>query len=291
MARVVSWRKLRFRFDWMLTVATLVCISLGLLNLWSAVRERQFHLFAQQLSWAAVGGLLFLAVASFDYRVIARMGYALYGVGIALLVTVLIHGKMVGGSRRWFDLGAFHLQPSELMKVLTIIALAKYVHETPALDGRTLRHILVPIFLAGLPFLLIAAQPDLGTALIIVLIFATVMLTARLRLKTMAGIALVVALAATPLWEYALHDYQRNRILAFINPALDPATAWQPRQAMNAVGSGRLIGKGFLQGHADSVALAAGPVDGFSRLPCGPRNGGSWAAWWCCSPTRFWPCG
>jgi rod shape determining protein RodA len=105
---------------------------------------------------------------------------------------------MVGGSRRWFDLGAFHLQPSELMKVLTIIALAKYVHETPALDGRTLRHILVPIFLAGLPFLLIAAQPDLGTALIIVLIFATVMLTARLRLKTMAGIAFVVALAAAP---------------------------------------------------------------------------------------------
>ena len=206
MARVVSWRKLRFRFDWMLTVATLVCISLGLLNLWSAVRERQFHLFAQQLSWAAVGGLLFLGVASFDYRVIARMGYLLYGFGIALLVTVLIHGKMVGGSRRWFDLGAFHLQPSELMKVLTIIALAKYVHETPALDGRTLRHILVPILLAGLPFLLIAAQPDLGTALILALIFATVMLTARLRLKTMAGIALVVALAATPLWEYALHD-------------------------------------------------------------------------------------
>jgi hypothetical protein len=85
----------------MLTVATLVCISLGLLNLWSAVRERQFHLFAQQLSWAAVGGLLFLAVASFDYRVIARMGYVLYGIGIALLVAVLIHGKMVGGSSLW----------------------------------------------------------------------------------------------------------------------------------------------------------------------------------------------
>ncbi len=248
MARVVSWRKLRFRFDWTLTVAVLVCISLGLLNLWSAVRERQFHLFAQQLSWAAVGSLLLLAIASFDYRVIARLGYLLYGVGIALLSVVLVHGKIVGGSRRWFDLGAFHFQPSELMKVLTIIALAKYIHETPALDGRTLRHILVPMGLAGLPFLLIAAQPDLGTALMIVLIFATVMLVARLRLKTMAGIGVVVALAATPLWEYALHDYQRNRVLAFINPALDPATAWQPRLAMNAVGSGRFIGKGFLQG-------------------------------------------
>jgi rod shape determining protein RodA len=248
MPRVVSWRKLRFRFDWTLSVAAAVCIALGLLNLWSAVRERQFHLFAQQLSWLAGGTLIFLAIASFDYRIISRIGYILYGFGIVLLVAVLVHGKVVSGSRRWFDLGAFHLQPSELMKVLTIIALAKYIHDTPALDGRTLRHILVPLFLAGLPVLLIAAQPDLGTALIIGLISATVVLIARLRMKTLGGIVVAGALALAPLWEYALHDYQRNRVLAFINPALDPATAWQPRQAMNAVGSGRFIGKGFLQG-------------------------------------------
>jgi rod shape determining protein RodA len=161
---------------------------------------------------------------------------------------VLIHGKVVSGSRRWFDLGAFHLQPSELMKVLTIIALAKYIHDTPSLDGRTLRHILVPLFLAGLPILLVAAQPDLGTALIIGLISATVVVIARLRMNTLGGIIVAGVLAIAPLWEYALHDYQRNRVLAFINPALDPATAWQPRQAMNAVGSGRFIGKGFLQG-------------------------------------------
>jgi rod shape determining protein RodA len=248
MPRVVSWRKLRFRFDWTLTIAATVCLSLGLLNLWSAVRERQFNLFAQQLSWIAGGALIFLAVASFDYRIISRIGYVLYAIGIVLLVSVLVHGKVVSGSRRWFDLGAFHLQPSELMKVLTIIALAKYIHDTPSLDGRTLRHILVPLFLAGLPVLLVAAQPDLGTALIIGLISATVVIIARLRGKTLAGIVVAGALAIAPLWEYALHDYQRNRVLAFINPALDPATAWQPRQAMNAVGSGRFIGKGFLQG-------------------------------------------
>lgn len=105
-----------------------------------------------------------------------------------------------------------------------------------------------PLFLAGLPVLLVAAQPDLGTALIIGLISATVVIIARLRMKTLGGIVVAGALAIAPLWEYALHDYQRNRVLAFINPALDPATAWQPRQAMNAVGSGRFIGKGFLQG-------------------------------------------
>ena len=238
MPKTVSWRKLRFRFDWTLTFAVTLCFCLGLLNLWSAVRERQFSLFAQQLSWLAGGMLLFLAVASFDYRIISRIGYVLYGFGIILLVAVLVHGKVVSGSRRWFDLGFFHLQPSELMKVLTIVALAKYIHDTPALDGRTLRHILVPLFLAGLPVLLVAAQPDLGTALIIGLISATVVVIARLRMKTLGGIVVVGA----------LHDYQRNRVLAFINPAMDPATAWQPRQAMNAVGSGRFIGKGFLQG-------------------------------------------
>jgi rod shape determining protein RodA len=93
--KVVSWRKLRFRFDWTLTIATTVCFCLGLLNLWSAVRERQFNLFAQQLSWLAGGMLIFLAVASFDYRIISRIGYILYGFGIVLLVAVLVHGKVV----------------------------------------------------------------------------------------------------------------------------------------------------------------------------------------------------
>ncbi len=246
--KLVSWRKLRFRFDWTLTVAVVIVAALGLLNLWSAVRERQFHLFAQQLSWLALGALGFLVVATFDYRLIARLGYLLYAGGVLLLVAVLAIGKVVGGSRRWFDLGPFHLQPSELMKVLLVIAMAKYINDSPALQGRTLRHLLIPLALAGAPILLIAVQPDFSTALIVGLIFVTVMLTARLKLKTFAGIVALAALAAAPLWEYGLRDYQKNRVLAFINPTLNPASAWQPRQAMNAVGSGRFIGKGFLQG-------------------------------------------
>ncbi len=248
MLKTISWRKLRFRFDWTLTVAMLGVVSLGLLNLWSAVRERQFQLFAQQITWLAAGALIFLLVASFDYRRIARLGYVFYGIGVALLVPVLLIGRVTGGARRWFDLGPMHGQPSELMKVMMIVAVAKYINDTPALEGRTFRHLLLPVALAGLPMLLIAAQPDLGTALIIALIFVTIMLTARLKLRTLGAIVAMGLLAAAPVWEYALRDYQRNRILAFINPALDPATAWQPRQAMNAVGSGRFIGKGFLHG-------------------------------------------
>src|SRR5215831_6632293 len=99
--KIASWRKVRFRFDWTLSVAALAVIALGLLNLWSAVRERQFQLFAQQLSWLALGGLGFLAVATFDYRIIARLGYVFYGGGLLLLAAVLAAGKVVGGSRRW----------------------------------------------------------------------------------------------------------------------------------------------------------------------------------------------
>ncbi|MCG5054426.1 MAG: rod shape-determining protein RodA [Myxococcales bacterium] len=249
MLKVFSWRKLVFRFDWTLVLGTLVVVFLGLVNLWGSVKDQQYLLFARQLSWVGLGLVLFFVIASIDYRIIARYAYVLYGGGALLLVAVLLAGKMVAGARRWFDLGPSHFQPSEIMKVVVILALGKYLNDTPVLEGRTLRHLAMPVVIVGVPFLLIAAQPDLGTAMMVALIFLSVMITARLRVKTMLGLAALALLAAAPIWEYVLHDYQRSRVLAFINPALDPATAWQPRQAMNAVGSGRFIGKGFLEGN------------------------------------------
>jgi rod shape determining protein RodA len=248
MLRSFSWRKLLLRFDWTLAFLVLVLAVLGLVNLWGSVEDHQYTLFGRQLSWLAFGGLCFFLVASIDYRILARHAYVFYGAGAMLLISVLIAGKVVSGARRWFDLGPSHLQPSELMKVLVIMALGKYLNDSPASDGRTWRQLAVPMGLIGFPVLLIAAQPDLGTALIILLLCGSVMLTARLKLKTMGGLLVLAALAMAPLWEYGLHDYQKSRVLAFVNPALDPATAWQPLQAMNAVGSGRVLGKGFLDG-------------------------------------------
>jgi rod shape determining protein RodA len=248
MLKVFSWRKLVFRFDWTLVLAVLMVISLGLVNLWGSVKAQQYLLFARQLSWLGLGLLLFFVIASIDYRIIARYSYVLYGGGAMLLVAVLIAGKVVAGARRWFDLGPSHLQPSEMMKVVVILAVGKYLNDTPLHQGRMWKHLAVPVAIVGLPVLLIAAQPDLGTAVMVLLIFMSVMITARLKAKTMLGLGALAALAIAPIWEYGLHDYQKGRVLAFINPNLDPATAWQPRQAMNAVGSGRFIGKGFLEG-------------------------------------------
>lgn len=241
-----AWRKLKFRFDWTLTLSALVVTTLGLLNLWSAVHDRQSNLFSQQVSWLGLGAAVFLVVATFDYRTISRLGYILQGVGVALLLGVLAFGKMVGGGRRWFDLGPFHVQPSEMVQLLTVVALGKYLNDSPALEGRSWRHLAIPVVIVSLPALLIAKQPDFGTAFLLLLIFFTVMMTARLQLKTLAAILGLATVAAFPIYQHLLHEYQRKRFEAFFNP--NSEGAYQTRQALNAIGSGRFIGKGFMHG-------------------------------------------
>src|SRR4029078_8579332 len=202
--KAVGWRKLRFRCDGTLTLSALTVAGLGLVNLWSAVHDRQSNLFSQQISWLGLGAAVFLGVASFDYRNIARLGYIMHGVGVALLLGVLLFGKTVGGGRRWFDLGPFHLQPSELVQLLTIVGLGKYLNDSPALERRTGRHLAVPVLIAAVPFLLIAKQPDFGTAFLLLLIFFTIMMTARLRLKTLVTIVGVAIVAAFPIYQHLM---------------------------------------------------------------------------------------
>jgi len=244
--KAVGWRKLRFRFDWTLTLSALTVAGLGLVNLWSAVHERQTNLFSQQISWLGLGAAVFLGVAMSDYRNIARLGYIMQGVGVALLLGVLLFGKMVGGGRRWFDLGPFHLQPSELMQLLTIVALGKYLNDSPAFEERSWRQLAIPVAIVSAPVLLIAKQPDFGTAFLLLLIFFTIMMTARLKLKTLLAIMGLATLAAFPIYQHLLHEYQRKRVEAFFNP--NSEGAYQARQALHAIGSGRFIGKGFLHG-------------------------------------------
>jgi rod shape determining protein RodA len=244
--KAVGWRKLRFRFDWTLTLSALTVAGLGLVNLWSAVHDRQSNLFSQQISWLGLGAAVFLGVASFDYRNIARLGYIMHGVGVALLLGVLLFGKMVGGGRRWFDLGPFHLQPSELMQLLTIVALGKYLNDSPAFEERSWRHLAIPVVIVSAPALLIAKQPDLGTSFVLLLIFFSIMMTARLKLKTLAAILALAAVLGFRFYDRILHPFQRKRVEAFFDPGSEGA--YQARQALNAVGSGRFFGKGYLHG-------------------------------------------
>jgi rod shape determining protein RodA len=132
------------------------------------------------------------------------------------------------------------------MQVLTIVALGKYLNDSPALEGRSWRHLAIPVAIVAVPALLVAKQPDFGTSFLMLAIFITIMLMARLRLKTLATILALAALAAAPIYEHLFHDYQRKRFEAFFNP--NSEGAYQTRQALNAIGSGRLFGKGYLHG-------------------------------------------
>jgi rod shape determining protein RodA len=252
------WRILRTRFDWPLSIVTALLLTLGLINLYSATLNRQAELVGKQLGWLAMGVVGFLAAATFDYRRLMRLSYGFYVVGVLSLIWVLVGGRSSWGAQRWIDIGPLTLQPSELVKVLLILALARHFQQSPSVKQRSWRHLLIPVALAAVPVLLVAAQPDLDTSLVMTLVCLTVLLTARLSLRTWVGIMVAALLALVPMWEYGLRQYQRNRIIAFVNPELDPTTAWQPQQAMNALGSGQVLGKGLL--HATVVRARSLPA-------------------------------
>lgn len=247
---VTAFRKLRTKFDWPLFGAILAIITIGLINLYSATRVAPKGLYQNQLVWFAVGGVIFMVTAASDYRLFERLAYAIYGVGLVLLVAVLIGGKTVKGSSRWLGFGPFGIQPSELAKIAVIVALSKLFAGDPMdLALRPWRYLVSALALMGLPMLLIMKQPDLGTALILYLIATTIIMVVPLQLHvkllTLGGELLV----GTVFFLFKLHGYQKKRLLTFIDPSLDPSGAgWHARQAIFAVGSGKWNGKGWLHG-------------------------------------------
>lgn len=242
--------KLRQHFDWPLFIAIVILAVIGIVNLYSATSSTTLTLARKQIYWVVVGMAVFLLVAAVDYRVLNRSAYLLYIIGVIALVIVLIVGRNVNGAQRWLlGVGGFGGQPSEIMKVLMIIALAKYLHDDPVVEGRSLKHMAIPFAVVGLPVVLILRQPDLGTAMLIFLLFLSVMLLTKLKLRSIITLFLV-AVALLPItWAYLLKDYQKQRIYTFINPLDDPTGAgWHARQSLYAIGSGGISGKGFMKG-------------------------------------------
>jgi rod shape determining protein RodA len=241
--------KLRQHFDWPLFFAILILAAIGVVNLYSATSSTRLNLGRQQLYWLAFGAVAFLITTAIDYRVFNRWAYLLYAIGLVLLSLVLIVGRNVNGAQRWLQLGGVGGQPSELMKVLLIIALAKFLHDDPVVEGRSVKHLAIPFVLVGLPVVLILKQPDLGTAMLIALLFLSVMLLIKLKLRSVITLLLTVVLSLPLTWSYLLKDYQKQRILTFLNPGEDPSGAgYHLRQSLFAIGSGGFFGKGYMKG-------------------------------------------
>lgn len=242
----------RDNFDWVLFLTAAALAVIGVINLYSATsvsRAALSEIYIQQVYWLVLGGILGSVVAVIDYRHYERLGYVLYGVGIVLLVLVFILGKDIRGSSRWIQIGSFSFQPSEFMKLFLIIALAKVLHDDPKTEARTLKDLAIPALVAVVPVVLVLRQPDLGTALILLLIFGTVCLLTRIRWQSIVTLVVGAGIAAPLLWTYVLKDYQKQRITVFLNPEANIlGSGWHAHHARVAIGAGGVTGEGFMRG-------------------------------------------
>jgi rod shape determining protein RodA len=244
-------RRIFQHFDWTLLALVLSVCAIGILNIYStgfSASEGQFPLYLKQIQWIVLGLIFMMIIFLIDYRVIIQGAYIIYGISIALLVVVCLFGYAAHGSQRWLGGGGFALQPSELMKLVIIITLARYFDDHKANEPYKLKELLVPILIVIVPFLLILKQPDLGTALILIIIFISIVLFMGVNWKSLI-IALSGGLILIPIGWHFLKDYQKDRLITFLNPENDPLGAgYHIIQSMIAIGSGEIFGKGFLSG-------------------------------------------
>ena len=229
----------------------LVICALGLTGcamLYSAAGGSMEPWAARQLMRFGAGLALLLAVALTDIRIWFRFAYPLYLAALAMLGAVEIMGSIGMGAQRWIDLGVIQVQPSELMKVTMVLALARYFHGVASEEiGRPMM-LLLPVGIVLVPAGLVLKQPDLGTAAMLLMVGAAVFFAAGVRLWKFA-VLLVAGLASIPIGWGFLHAYQRQRVLTFFNPESDPLGAgYHILQSKIALGSGGLTGRGFMQG-------------------------------------------
>jgi rod shape determining protein RodA len=244
-----GYQRLRLQIDWTLFLLVAAISTIGLMNLYSASGGQWSGRFLQQVYWYLLGVSAFLVVATIDYRQYNQWGYIIYVVWIVVLLATLFIGRRVKGSTRWIGYGPLQLQPSELMKIVVLVTLAKYLHNDPHLEGRGLRDLAVPFGLVAVPVALILVQPDLGTALLVTLMFFSIMLLTKLKLRSFLVLLASLVVIAPLTWAFLLEDYQKRRFLSFVDPEADPTGAgYHLTQSIVAIGSGRLTGKGFGQG-------------------------------------------
>jgi rod shape determining protein RodA len=239
--------KLR-HISWGLILLLSLTACFGFAMLYSAANGSWDPWAARQMQRFGAGIVLMIIIALVDIRIWLRYAYALYAIGLVLLGMVEVIGAVGGGATRWIDLGLFRLQPSEIMKVALVLALARYFHGLSLEEVRRPLLILPPLVLVLMPAALMLRQPDLGTAVLVLVIGGALFLLAGVRLWMFVA-AFGAGVAVIPLgWQF-LRSYQQERILTFLNPDRDPLGAgYHILQSKIALGSGGLAGKGFLGG-------------------------------------------
>jgi rod shape determining protein RodA len=242
-------RRLVLGVDWVLLGVTLLVSSIGVAMIMSATHSSRLSgIYVKQLYAIGLGLLALLLSLAVDYRRLADRSFLIYVLVLGALVGVLMFGPRIAGTRRWFVLGGFQVQPSEFAKLAAALLLAKVFSESRK-ERLGLEDVVGPGIAVSILALLIAAEPDLGTAFCLVPMFLSLAFLAGLRLKTMLPLVGLLALVGGLGWQYVLRDYQKTRIYTFLDPSLDPKGAgYQKIQSEIAVGSGGVTGKGYRAG-------------------------------------------
>ncbi|MBU0674085.1 MAG: rod shape-determining protein RodA [Proteobacteria bacterium] len=244
-------RRLLLNFNWGILITVILLAIMGMMNLYSATYSPTgpSSFFINQGKYFLLGFALILFVVSVDYRFLISLNYPIYFLILILLCIALFFGGKVANTQRWINLGFVRLQPSELTKLALVINLASYYFRKDTGKGFTLKELIIPMLLTGIPFLLILKQPDLGTAMMLTIIFISMTLLVKVKwttvlLLTSAGIAMIPTG-----WFFILKDYQKQRIRTLFDPEGDPlGTGYHIIQSKIAIGSGMIFGKGYLKG-------------------------------------------
>lgn len=237
-----------WQVNWSLVLFLIILTGIGCAMLYSAGEGSWNPWAKRQIIRFGIGLFLMIMVAVTDIRSWMRHAYTLYFLVLGLLIAVEVMGVIGMGAQRWIDLGVIQLQPSEIMKITLVLALARFFHGASLEDIGRPTFLLIPLLLVAAPVILVLRQPDLGTAIMLTMTAGVIFFLAGVRAWKF-GLVIGTILAAMPLAWTMLHGYQKKRILTFLNPESDPLGAgYHIMQSKIALGSGGLFGKGYLSG-------------------------------------------
>lgn len=245
----LTWKQKIASLNWGLVLLILFAACIGFIALYSAAGGSMMPWATPQLIrfLAALAGMFVIALV--DIRFWHRMAYPCYAAGFALLIVVEIMGHVGMGAQRWINLGFITIQPSEFMKIAVIMALARYFHAAPMEDIRRLTFLIPPALMILAPVGLVLLQPNLGTSLMIIMGGAAVFFVAGVSKWLFIGGITGTAAAIPLVWQFGMHDYQKRRVMTFLDPERDPLGAgYHITQSKIAFGSGGIEGRGFLKG-------------------------------------------
>jgi rod shape determining protein RodA len=241
---MMETRMLR-QIDWVLFFCMIALTGLGVLMIYSATFQTvHADIYVRQLEWCAIATVAFFILLRVDYHFLADYSPVFYFASLLMLVAVLFFGKRISGAKSWFSLGYFNFQPSEIAKIATILFLARYLSEETR-SQLSFKDLLMACLIMGIPMFLIILQPDMGTTITFIPPLLMLLFLAGLKFRWILAAA-ISGTASLPVFWLFLKPYQKNRILTFLNPGLDPlGSGYQIIQSKIAVGSGGIMGKGL----------------------------------------------